>query len=210
MTLSSLASLTILLMFFFITSALQDKANDLNKQIIEDESKVSSSLTKMNTITTGLAMWAGIVTIALIVIVALVFRRLRRRQSWKNLGAESVYSDAESAMSKSDKSSVVDVDSLSIAPSLPEHDNGAFLEDDPKDLRPHKPVVLHRELDTELNGHTIGALANMDDCDEDDFDTASSITAPSIASSDTPRFSHATYRGISLGDNKKNGGASFL
>jgi len=163
----------------------------------------------MTTATQGLAVWAGVVTIALIVIVALVFRRLRRRQSWKNLGAESVYSDAESAISsdKSDKSSVVDVDSLSIAPSLPEHDNAAFA-DDPKDLPPAKPVVIHRELDTELNGHTIGALANMDDCEDDDFDNASSITAPSISSLDTPRFSHATYRGISL--DKKTGGASFL
>lgn len=176
----------------------------------EEESLLSNSLKTMTTATQGLAVWAGTVTIALIVIVALVFRRLRRRQSWKNMGAESVYSDAESAIS-SDKSSVVDVDALSIAPSLPDHDDGAFnngaFADDLKDLPPANPVIIHHELDTELNGHTIGALANMDDCD-DDFDNASSITAPSIASTDTPRFSHATFGRISL--DKKSGGASFL
>ena len=166
----------------------------------------------MNFISIGLAGWAAIVTIALIVIVALVFRRLRKRSEWKNMGAESVYSDAESALSsgKSDKSSVVDVDSLSIAPSLPEQDNAAFA-DDLDDLPPAKPVIAHRELDTELNGRTICALANLDDCDdsEDDFDKSSSITAPSIASSDTPRFGHAMYGGIGL-DKKPAGGASFL
>lgn len=177
--------------------------------MVEEKRILNSNLGTMTAATQGLAVWAGIVTIALIVLVALVFRRLRRRQSWKNHGADSLYSDAESAISssKSDKSSVVDIDSLSIAPSLPElHDNKAFV-DDPKDLAPAKPHAMHRELDTELNGHTISALANMDECDDDDdFDNASSITAPSVAS-DTPRFSHAPYRGISL---DKKSGASFL
>lgn len=176
---------------------------------------MQGTLKMMTTATQGLAVWAGTVTITLIVIVALVFRRLRRRQNWKNLGAESVYSDAESAISsdKSDKSSVVDVDSLSIAPSLPDHHNGAFEDDDAEcgaDMGQAKlaGVHHHRELDTELNGQTIGALANMDDLD-DDMDADSTITAHSIASStDTPRFGHAMYRGISL--DKKTGGASFL
>lgn len=194
-------------------AALQAKENELDKKVSADENLVQNSLGGMMAVTKGLAAWAGGVTIALIVIVALVFRRLRRKQNWKNLGAESVCSDAESALSsdKSDKSSVVDVDSLSIAPSLPDElhafQNEAF-EDVPRPVA--KVHSLHKELDTELNGHTIGALANMDDVDDEDFDNASSITAPSIASSDTPRFSHATYRnGITL-DKKSGNGASFL
>jgi len=192
-------------------AALKAEAAILDKKFKDDEKKLQNSVSAMGAAATGLAAWAGIVTIALIVIVALVFRKLRKRNDWKNMGAESVYSDAESALSsdKSDKSSVVDVDSLSIAPSLPEHDNSAFAAD-LDDLPPAKPVIAHRELDTELNGRTIGALANLDDCDDDDdFDKASSITAPSIASTDTPRFGHAMYRGIGL-DKKTGGGASFL
>lgn len=169
---------------------------------------MNSALNTMTSVTQGLAVWAGTVTIALIVIVALVFRRIRRRQGWKNMGAESVYSDAESALSdKSDKSSVVDVDSLSIAPSLPE--DGAYNAAFQDDLPPSKPVQHHHELDTELDGRTISALANLRDDGDEDFDNASSITAPSVASLENPRFSHATYRGISL-DKKKSNGASFL
>jgi hypothetical protein len=72
---------------------------------------------KLSEVTIGFAFWAGTVTIALVVVVAMVFQRMRR-QAWSS--SDSVISDAESGASSYYNSegnvSVVNVDILNSSP----------------------------------------------------------------------------------------------
>lgn len=69
----------------------------------------------LSTLTTGMAAWAGVVTILIVVLIAILFKRIRKSTTW-DAPPPSHISDAESAVSDSsgkesyDTCSVVDVD----------------------------------------------------------------------------------------------------
>jgi hypothetical protein len=75
---------------------------------------VASSST-LATLTTGITIWAGTCTLILFIIIAVVFKQLRKQKTW-DTSPPSHFSDAESAVSESsgkdsyDTCSVVDVD----------------------------------------------------------------------------------------------------
>jgi hypothetical protein len=87
----------------------EDKANDFLEEGIQSASQTTTA------ITVGLSAWAGIVTLAIVLIGVFVFRRVRRsqqaEQKWSS--AASQFSDAEtgSMRSMSAASSVVDLSS---------------------------------------------------------------------------------------------------
>jgi len=116
-------------------------------------------------LTKGMAIWAGTVTILLIVIVALVFRRLRRTK-WSD--SASTYSDAESAISISSKKgfdscSIVDVDMIGHDLEKGRH-NDAFDNYECSSAsmcNTQQRRDLPKGLDTELDENTVEALANL-------------------------------------------------
>jgi len=77
--------------------------------------EVGGASSTLATLTTGITIWAGAVTLILFIIIAVVFRQLRKARNW-DTSAPSHISDAESAVSGSsskdsyDTCSVVDVD----------------------------------------------------------------------------------------------------
>jgi len=92
--------------------------SDLNEAKAEEDlailNSVSSSGT-LATLTTGITLWAGTCTLILFIIIAVVFKQLRKQKTW-DTSPPSHFSDAESAVSESsgkdsyDTCSVVDVD----------------------------------------------------------------------------------------------------
>lgn len=103
-----------------------NKDDEKIKEVNQGVKQTSKSIT-----TTGLALavWAGVITIAILAVGVLVFRRMRKSRdvARKWSGAESVVSDAESGTSQggsmSDTSSVVDL-STTGSPSVGRKNQG--------------------------------------------------------------------------------------
>lgn len=181
---------------------------EINKLGIEEEEEKEIYKTKeanMSTLTLGLAGWAAVVTIGLVVILALVFRRMRRNAQ---MTQHQPFSDAESGVSgngmssaSSDISSVVDLDFSTSGTGDKHNQDGGGFENDAYDedvnaylAGPSVHVALPaaaKGLDTEVTGDTISAIAHLPQ-DEDDLDVQAHKPAPN---EDRSNFRHATYRG---------------
>ncbi len=196
-------------MILICISGLQgdiNKAHDILKGTFTKENTAFSDL---NTLTIGFGFWAGIVTLALILIVTLIFKRMRSKV-WSS--SASVVSDAESGASVSDFNSeicsVVDVDILKMDPGNGKVNKGyeAYAE---KPVLPSGEPSLearlnnsHPELDTQINEHTIEALANLP---ADNIDvTKIHGKIATISGEYNQQFHHATFKGTTL-SNKQPG-----
>lgn len=98
------------------------KGTENEAELVENDALTAfhAAAGNLGAITAGMAAWAGIVTLLLVVIIAIIFKRLRKSKTW-DAPPPSHISDAESAVSESsDKGSygkesydsgyVVDVD----------------------------------------------------------------------------------------------------
>lgn len=94
-----------------VVAELKDASEQEELAVLE----VGGASSTLATLTTGITIWAGAVTLILFIIIAVVFRQLRKAKNW-DTAAPSHISDAESAVSESsgkdnyDICSVVDVD----------------------------------------------------------------------------------------------------
>lgn len=173
--------------------------------MITKEGKITS---KVNVITMGVVAWAAMVTIALIVVVAVVYRRLKgaNYSSGSSSSAMSIISDAESG---STSGSVYDYDKSSIV-DLEEHfddggDNSAMPEL-PVASSNQVPIDVDR-LDSELNENTMEHVAAMHD-EESPPETAEVHDKNHLTTS-RHKFRHATFKGLNLRDSASSGN-SFL
>ena len=147
-------------------AALEAEMQALKSDTREKEIHVDFASNQLGVLTQGMAIWASTVTIILIIIVALIFRRLRKSK-WSNAPPSS-FSDAESGVSESSRKSfetcsVVDVDMLAVGLDEKGCDNEAFdtcssMRSDDMQYCRHQPT---EGLDTELNEDTIEAVANL-------------------------------------------------
>ena len=183
---------------------------------VKKESNLLKTISKKgNSVALGMAVWAGIVTISLIVIVAVVYRRIKSQRTGSS--AESVYSDAESGSRTSsfdyDRNSVVDMDSN----CGDGQSNGAYAEEAMGDL-PDSGLAVPAEvkqLDSELNEKTLRHIAGLhEDGDDDDEDAASvaevhgSVDEGNHLTTSRHQFRHAPFKGLHVNENP--GGSSFL
>merc|ERR1711988_1621285 len=158
----------------------------------------------LSTLTAILIGWATVVSIMVVVIVALIFRRLRKN-NWNNMDDTVSFPDAESACSvgkDADTCSIVDVDQLSVgSPDLYGNSNRGFHGSTPTVSMPHeytpenKPRHVPTGLDTELDGNTVAALANLGE------DALTSQNVPEVHCSNgnntKPNFRFSPYNSLS-------------
>ena len=170
---------------------------------------------KLNTLSGALIAWAGIVTVALFVIIGVVYRKLRSKYIADNSSssAMSIVSDAESGSTAGssfdyDRRSIVDVDLAGV------HDHDLDLDDqvDTFDSMPAQsaatavPIDVHR-LDSELNEETLQHIAALQDDDGVPSD-ATDVQKDHLTTA-RHKFRHAPFKGLHMNDGAA-GGASFL
>lgn len=165
-------------------------------------------INKVNVVTMGVVAWAAVVTIALIVVVAVVYRRIKGNNytSSNSSSGMSIISDAESG---SNSGSVYDYDKSSIV-DLEEHfDDGGdgAMPELPSTSSQHVPIDVDR-LDSELNEKTMEHVAAMHDEESPAAGTAAVHDKNHLTTS-RHKFRHATFKGLNIRDSTGSGN-SFL
>jgi hypothetical protein len=123
-------------------TALQANMEEANQIVLEEENLETHISSELNTAGLALIAWAVIITLAIVMLVAVIFRRLRkaRRHSPKSdwPSAASVISDAESGPpsdTASDRASVIDLETSDTHHEIDvENTNGLY--DDDSAFRP--------------------------------------------------------------------------
>jgi hypothetical protein len=204
---------------------LKAELNNMQNNLKTEESELKSEKGTLSMVTTIMAGWAGLVTIGLVVIVAVVFRRMRSNRkttSWSSTG--STISDPESARSSSDASSVVDFN-VPLPSGLHGENNRGYskdVTDFPLGPSVEVPVDVHKfDTNAELNERTLEALSGLFEDDDNNADLPVVHDQPAKAAkgdkhltSGRQNFRHATnftstpFKGLMFQDTKP--GSSFL
>ncbi len=179
--------------------------DDAHNILKESQAKEEKYVSQVSTVTFGFAAWAGLVTMSLMVVIAIVFQRMRK-EAWSS--SASVVSDAESGASDFSSEagcSVVDVDILNMGPNKGKG-NQAFEDYCHPVAGPSVGVTVnHPELDTPINEHTLEALANLH---EEEAQGNQFTKQPASSGGASQQFRHATYKGTKL--NADSPGSSIL
>src|SRR6218665_974571 len=83
-------------------TGLQEQSNDVQEAYLNEREEIQNAKTKFNIITAIMVVWATIVTLAIIIMVVVVFTFMRNRPELSAIpSAESYTSDAETGHTKS-------------------------------------------------------------------------------------------------------------
>lgn len=157
----------------------------------------------LTSLTSGLIAWATVVTVALILVIAIVYRKLKTRyqSSANSTAAMSIISDAETGSSFDyDRNSIVDLDlddgcgNNQDFPTMPAQSAS-------RDVN----AVDVRRLDSELNEETLEHIAAMHEDGEDG--TEAGVHGKDHLTTSRKAFRHAPFKGLRKSD---TGSASFL
>jgi len=194
--------------------AMRQRMSGIAQDVDEDVHQADNAINDLSFIETTLAVWATVVTVMVVLIVALIFRRLRKG-TWNNAQSSGM-SDAESAISvgsskDGDDCSVIDVDQLSVGLGSYGHCNEAYehcagsTEVSVPAYTEYSPNTKRRSLpaglETELNEETVEALANL----PDEGGASQEVQRTDMVGH---QYRMAPYNAISI--NKKPPGSSVL
>lgn len=82
-------------------TGLQQQSNDVQEAFLNEREEIQNAKTKFNIITAIMVVWATIVTLAIIIMVVVVFTFMRNRPELAIPSADSYMSDAETGHPKS-------------------------------------------------------------------------------------------------------------